>query len=357
MGTNRVTIHPVIMCGGAGTRLWPVSTQDHPKQFHRLVTDHTVFQDTVLRVRGEGFGAPVIVSNQRYAGLIRDQLDAIGVTAAAIILEPSARNTAAVAAVAARQIEASDPGSLALLLPSDHFIGNPDAFVTAVRDAAKTAATGYITTFGIRPDRPETGFGYIRQGDRIDGQLSRISEFKEKPELETALRYIADPAFSWNAGIFLFPASLMISELAAHAPDILEASTAALDAAVSGAAGIALDADIFATVRSTSVDYAVMEKTTCSAVYAPLDCAWNDIGTWAMIGALRQRNNDVEPVLIDAPGCSVHADADHIVALVGVENLSVVVEGNRILVTANDRTQDVGAVVKALRARGDTDHV
>ena len=348
-------IYPVIMCGGAGTRLWPVSTQAHPKQFHPLVTDKTVFQDTVLRVRGEAFAPPVIISNQRYAGLIADQLAAIGVAPSAIILEPEARNTAAVAAVAARYIARQDPDGLALLLPSDHFIGQPDVFVDAVLAAAQTAKSGFIATFGIRPDRPETGFGYIQRGEAIGGPLHAVAGFKEKPNLETATEYIQDPTFSWNAGIFLFPASLMTDELETLAPDVLDAATAALDGAQDTGNGLLLDPAAFGAVRSTSIDYAVMEHTARAAVYAPLDCQWNDIGTWATIGELRQQENAVDPVRIDAEDCTVRSDAGHVVALVGVKDLCVVVEGDRILIASKDRTQDVGKIVAALRKAGRTD--
>lgn len=350
-----MAIHPVIMCGGAGTRLWPVSVQDQPKQFHRLVTDRTVFQDTVLRVRANGFDAPIVISNQRYAALVREQLAEIGVTPRAIILEPVARNTAAVAAVAARYIEQFDPDGLGLLLPSDHFIGQTDAFIAAVHEAATTAQSGYITTFGVKPDRPETGYGYIQRGEMIAPPISRIGAFREKPDLDTASRYFADPAFSWNAGIFLFPAALMTEELRAHAPDILDTASAALDAASDVDGTILLDLQQFSEVRSTSVDYAVMEKTTRAAVYAPLDCQWNDIGTWDMISRLREPGNAPDPAMIASEGCTVRSDGSHFVALVGVKDLCVVIEGNRILIAARDSTQDVGKVVTALREAGRSD--
>ena len=293
--------------------------------------------------------APIVISNQRYAGFIGEQLGEIGVTPAAVILEPFARNTAAVAAVAARQVARTDPDGLVLLLPSDHFIGQPDIFIAAVTEAAATATSGFITTFGIRPDRPETGFGYIQRGETLSGPLSSVSEFKEKPDLETALKYVADPAFSWNAGIFLFPAGLMIDELEKLAPDILDAATAALDAAAATDGGLLLDPNCFEAVRSTSIDYAVMESTSRAAVYAPLACQWSDIGTWDMISTLSQRGNAIEPVLIDSGDCTVRSDADHLVALVGVDGLIVVVEGNRVLVSHKDRAQDVGKIVKALK--------
>jgi len=349
-----MTIHPVIMCGGAGTRLWPVSNQACPKQFHALVSDKSVFQETVLRFAGaDGFHArPVIISNAAYAGLVTGQLAAIGVTPAAILLEPEGRNTAAVAAVAARYLADAAPDSLGLLVPSDHFIGRPDVFLDAVRSAAPVAAGGYITTFGIAPSRPDTGFGYIHSAEPLSGPVARVAAFREKPDAATAAAYLASGAYSWNAGIFLFSPQTMLAELGAHAPDILAPAAAALAAARADGALIHLEPAAFAAVPSTSIDYAVMEKTARAAVLAPLDCAWSDIGTWAMVGEVSSRENAPAPVLINSENCLVHAEEGQLVALVGVEGLVVVADGRRILVAARGRTQDVGAVVKALKERG-----
>lgn len=354
-------IYPVIMCGGAGTRLWPVSTQDNPKQFHPLVTDRSVFQDTVLRFStGEhaaAFAPPVVISNGRHERLVEQQLAEIGVSPAAIILEPVGRNTAAVAALAAKFVQDLDPGALAILLPSDHFIGKPDAFCKAVLDAAGTAQAGRIVTFGIQPTRPDTGFGYIQAGEPLSGRIRKVAAFREKPDFETASRYIADGDYSWNAGIFLFAPETMLAELRAHAPDVLDRAGAALAAADLARGSIALDRDKFETVPSISVDYAVMEHTTQAAVFGPLDCQWSDIGTWGVISDLRREDSPETPVEIDSRNCSVHADGGQLVALVGVENICVVVEGDRILVTSKDRTQDVGKVVAALRDAGRSDQV
>lgn len=348
-----MTIHPVIMCGGAGTRLWPASDVACPKQFHRLVSDRTVFQETVLRFHGkEGFAAPVIVSNAAYAGLIAEQLGEIGVTPDAVLLEPVGRNTAAVAAVAARHLAGTSPGRLGLLVPSDHFIGLPDVFVGAVREAASVTGTGHITTFGIAPNRPETGFGYIQTGAPLAGPVSAVAAFREKPDAATAADYLASGRYSWNAGIFLFDAATMLGELEAHAPDILAAVSGALKAARHEGANVYLDPECFAAVRPDSIDYAVMEKTSRAAVYAPLDCAWSDIGTWATIGEVSDRRNSPEPVRIGAGDCLVHAADGILVALVGVENLVIVADGKRVLVAARDKAQDVGAVVTALREAG-----
>ncbi|MFN7164225.1 MAG: mannose-1-phosphate guanylyltransferase [Hyphomonas sp.] len=348
-----MTIHPVIMCGGAGTRLWPVSNQARPKQFHALVSEKSVFQETVLRFAGaEGFHQnPVIISNAAYAGLIAQQLAEIGVTPAAVLLEPEGRNTAAVAAVAARYLAGAFPEGLGLLVASDHFIGKPETFLAAVRAAAPSAHDGYITTFGIAASRPDTGFGYIQAGEIIDGQVARVAAFKEKPDAATAAAYLASGAYSWNAGIFLFSPSTMLAELATHAPLILERSDEALARAYLDGANRYLDAAAFAAVPSTSIDYAVMENTTRAAVYAPLDCAWSDIGSWAMVGEVSARDNSPAAIEIDTNNCRVHAADGQLVALVGVENLIVVADGNRILITHKDRSQDVGGVVKALKER------
>lgn len=354
-----MAIHPVIMCGGAGTRLWPVSNQACPKQFHRLVSDKSVFQETVLRFHHQpGFHPePVIISNAAYAGLIAEQLAAIGVTPGAVLLEPEGRNTAAVAAVAARHLAAVDATALGLLVPSDHFIGQPETFTDAVREAASAAAEGYITTFGIAPSRPETGFGYIQSGERLSGKLQRVAAFKEKPDAATAAEYLASGRYSWNAGIFLFRPETMLTELGHYAPGVLDGASRALAAARTDGANIYLDPAAFAMTPSISIDYAVMEHTAHAAVLAPLDCAWNDIGTWTAVGDVSSRPNCPAAIEIDTSGCLVHAREGQLVALVGVEDLIVVADGNRILITRKDRAQDVGAVVKALKESGQKDYL
>lgn len=354
-----MSIHPVIMCGGAGTRLWPVSNRACPKQFHRLVSDKSVFQETVLRFQGQpGFHPePVIVSNVAYAGLIAAQLAGIGVTPSAILLEPEGRNTAAVAAVAALYLESLGPGALGLLVPSDHFIGRPDIFAGAVREAAAAAADGLITTFGIAPDRPETGFGYIQAGARLAGRIRKVAAFKEKPDAETAAGYLASGLYSWNAGIFLFRPETMLTELGHYAPGVLDGAARALAGARTDGASRYLEAAAFAATPSISIDYAVMEHTAHAAVLAPLDCAWNDIGTWSMIGAISSRRNHPAAIEIDSPDCLVHAAEGQLVALVGVEGLIVAIDGNRILITRKDRAQDVGKIVKTLRETGLKDYL
>jgi mannose-1-phosphate guanylyltransferase/mannose-6-phosphate isomerase len=352
-------IYPVIMCGGSGTRLWPVSTSRHPKQFVPLLSEESLFQQTIRRMLpaddAPEFAPPTIVSNARYLDLIEAQLANIGVSPLAILLEPCARNTGAVAAVAAEFIDKIDPDGLVILLPSDHFIGQPAAFRKAVTGATAIAAAGHIVTFGVSPDRPETGFGYIKAGKRIADDTHTVDAFREKPNRETAMSYLEDGAYTWNAGIFLFPARLMREELKQHAPDLLETATEALRLADITGVVHRIDEATFSTARSISFDYAVMEHTQAAAVVGPLSCAWNDVGTWPAVGHLQASSGPVPPVLIDAENCTVHSDDGVLVAALGVEDLVIAVRDGSVLVMSQSRAQDVKLVIDALKARGLTD--
>ncbi len=361
MADSLPRIYPVIMCGGAGTRLWPVSTSRTPKQFRRLLSDRSIFQDTVLRVQPDRLvnadPRPLIVSNIAYRDQIEAQLEALGIEPLAILLEPEARNTAAVAAVASAFIQERDPDGLVLLLPSDHFVARPEAFCAAAIDAAPLSASGRIVTFGIAPDRPETGFGYIRSGAALTALIAAVSAFREKPDLETAQAYLGDPRYSWNAGIFLFPARLMLGELEHLAPATHGPALASLAAAKIDGAAVYLDPHAFGEADAISIDYAVMEKTAKAAVYAPLSCGWSDIGTWPMIGERQPHLTQVEPVLIDVADCIIHAHDDTLIAAIGLEGMVVVSVDGAVLVMPKSRAQDVGKVVAILKARGDTGRV
>ncbi|KJS38542.1 MAG: hypothetical protein VR74_05330 [Hyphomonas sp. BRH_c22] len=349
-------IYPVIMCGGSGTRLWPVSTSRTPKQFVNLVSDTSLFRQTVARLAPGGDGldlaAPIIISNARYLDLIDAQLKADNISPLAILLEPCARNTAAVAAVAAEFVGRIDPKGLVLLLPSDHFIGNPGAFRKAIAEAAAIAAAGRIVTFGISPDRPETGFGYIKAGEQIGPSAFAVSSFREKPNHVTALSYLADENYSWNAGIFLFPADLMRAELETHAPDVLRGVKDALDRAQADGTVHHIDETAFSAVRSISIDYAIMEHTSNAAVCGPLSCAWSDVGTWPAVGDLQTSSGQLEPVLIDTENCTIHSEQGVLVAALGVEDLVIAVHDGAVLVMSKARAQDVSLVIEALKARG-----
>lgn len=354
-------IYPVIMCGGAGTRLWPASTSTQPKQFHRLVTDKSIFQETVLRLQGvfgiEVHPCPVIVSNRAYGDTVLTQLEEIGISPLAVLLEPFARNTAAVAAIAAEFVREIDPDGLVLLLPSDHHISRPDAFHAALSLAAPVAAEGCIATFGILPDRPETGFGYIQAGEQIGDTLYQVAAFREKPDSDTANAFLKDLRFSWNAGIFLFSPDTMLAELRLLAPDILEPAVKALKDASHEGAVIRLDQDAFERIPPKSIDYAVMEHTRRAVVCAPVCCGWSDIGTWPVVGDLGARQPLTEPVRINADDCLVYTEDDTLVALVGVRDLVVAVVDGNVLVVPKSKAQDVGLIVEELKARGLQDRI
>jgi mannose-1-phosphate guanylyltransferase/mannose-6-phosphate isomerase len=358
---TKLTVYPVIMAGGMGTRLWPVSQSSRPKQFQRITSDKTMLQETALRMVGTvddvTFAAPSVIGGQAFEAHIAEDLGEIGLAPDKIILEPFGRNTAAVAAISALMIE--DPDALVLLLPSDHHMADPDGFRAAIAAAAPVAAQGKITTFGISARSAHTGYGYIRQGEQISGNVREFDTFVEKPDRETAQSYLDDGRYTWNAGIFLYPVKTMLADLQAHAPDILAESKKAYDAARIDGPSVHLDAAAFEKVRSDSIDYAVMEKTTNGAVYAPLECGWDDIGSWTAVAALSAADSNPDPMVIevDTKGCHVQSDGKILVTAVGVEDLVIVAHDNIVLVSHKDHAQGVKAVVEELRSAGMTDFI
>jgi mannose-1-phosphate guanylyltransferase / mannose-6-phosphate isomerase len=289
-------IIPAIMSGGAGTRLWPLSTEAHPKQFHTLAGPDSLFARTARRVSGEvaglSFAGPIILCNARHAVLVRQHLNAIAPTA--LVFEPVPRNTAAVAAIAAAVAADADPNALVLLLPSDHLIADVPAFHAAIARAAPFARER-IVTFGITPDRPAVGYGYIKRGAGLGDGVFAVDSFEEKPDAETAQRYLDAGGFAWNAGIFLFQPQTLLAEFAASS-DIREAALAALTAARRSDDEIHLDATRFAQVPSQPLDIAVMEKTSRAAV-APCTIGWADIGSWDEVWRLTPRGVDGYAIL------------------------------------------------------------
>jgi mannose-1-phosphate guanylyltransferase/mannose-6-phosphate isomerase len=350
-------IVPVIMSGGAGTRLWPLSTEAKPKQFHALGSALTMLQETGLRLcddAGLAFAPPVIICSMRHLDEVASQLQAVSIIPSAIVLEPLARNTAAVAAIAAQIVADQFPGALALLLPADHVIQNPAAFRAVIGRAAATARKR-IVTFGIEPDRPETGFGYIQRGEALDDGVFKVSRFTEKPPLALAQHYLDEGGYDWNAGIFLFAPTVMLAEMNAHRPDILKAALSALSAASREGVVIYLDHDLFAKTPSESIDVAVMEATALAAV-APCSVGWADIGSWSELwrmGPFDGAGNVTrgEVFAIDTRDSYLHAD-DMTIAVVGVSDLVVVASQGAVIVLPKSRSQEVKALlagVKALR--------
>lgn len=355
-------IVPVIMSGGSGTRLWPLSRTAHPKQLHALVSGMTMLQDTVARVTGEAetfrFEPPVVVLNERQHDLARLQLDALGAGAARFVVEPAGRNTAPVAAVAAELVRRTHgDDALILLLPADHHIRDVAGFRAAIGTGARLAEQGHIITFGIAPERPETGYGYIRRGEALEGGYT-VRAFTEKPDLERAKGFLADGGYYWNAGIFMFGAGRLAEEMSRHCPDVLKASRAAVEAGIEDVDTLRLDAEAFAACPSISFDYAVMERTDSAAV-VPADIGWSDVGAWSALWEIAER---------DAAGNAVRGDAELVdtrntyvlstgrkVGVIGVEDLVVVETEDAVLVARREASQDVKTVVEALKAQGRSD--
>lgn len=345
-------ITPVIMSGGAGTRLWPVSRVGRPKQFHALGGDRTLIQETALRARGSSFGRPIVVCNAAHADMASAQLAEVGLSPL-IVLEPEARNTAACAVAAAALVAAADPDGLVLLAPADHLITDTSAYAAAVEAGLPAAEAGKLVVFGLRPDRPETGYGYIRAATP-DGAVRPVDAFVEKPDAATAARFVADPAYSWNAGIFLFKASAFLEEARRLAPEVAAAAEAGIADATRSGDTIALGAS-FARSPSISVDYAVFEKTD-RAMVVPCELGWSDVGAWRALWELAEGSDDRNALAGDvvtsgAAGCLVRTDGPT-VALAGVQDVVVIVQDGVVLVAAMDAPEAVKAVVAKLKAQG-----
>lgn len=355
-------LHPVVLSGGSGTRLWPLSRQNQPKQFLSLIGDRSLFQETILRAsKLPGVQPPVTVCSEDHRFMVGEQLQEIGVASGGILLEPVARNTAPAIALAALHLVARDPDATMLVMPADHLIEDEAAFREAVAQAAHLGEAGWLVTFGIRPDYAETGYGYILRGELLSDSGYRVQRFVEKPDQATAERYVAEGTYAWNSGMFLFKAQRYLDELAQHAVDILAAATAAYATAGSDLDFIRIDKDAFATSPSDSIDYAVMEKTSRAAV-VPVSCGWSDIGSWSSLWSVAERDADGnrhegDVISVDTRGSLVRASDRRMIATIGVEDLVVIDTADATLVARKDRVQDVKAIVDKLKAAGRTEHL
>jgi mannose-1-phosphate guanylyltransferase/mannose-6-phosphate isomerase len=349
-------IHPVILSGGSGTRLWPMSRSLYPKQLLALTGERSLLQETARRVAGDhGFAPPLIIANEEHRFIIAEQMREIGVTPAALILEPIGRNTAPAACIAALRLAAADPDAVMLVLPSDHSIGDLAAFRRATECAAGAAKAGHVVTFGITPERAETGYGYISKGRALAGIQGAfaVTAFVEKPDPKTAERYVASGDYFWNSGIFLFPAALYLAELERLRPEMLAACKKTLAAAKIDADFVRLDKAAFAATPSDSIDYAVMEHTDRAAI-VPVTMAWSDLGSWDALwemGAKDERGNALAGnVVAEATSnCYLRSEAG-LVAAIGIEDLVVVATDDAVMVAPRNRTQEVKQLVGRLLA-------
>ena len=347
-------IHPVILSGGSGTRLWPMSRTLYPKQLLTLLGRESLLQQTVRRiVERETFAPPILVANEEHRFIIAEQLREIAVVPRALLLEPVGRNTAPAACLAALALTETDPDPLMLLMPSDHTIGDVDAFVDAIGRAAAAAQAGALVSFGIAPERAETGYGYIRRDGELDGVkgVFAVAEFVEKPGPEQAEKYIESGEHSWNSGIFLFPARVYLDELERLRPDMVAACRQALATAQRDCDFIRLGKDAFSTCAADSIDYAVMEHTRRAAV-VPVSMGWSDVGSWDALwemGSKDQHGNSLEGNVVaeETRNCYLRSEAG-LIAAIGIEDLVVVATDDAVMVAPRNRTQEVRKLVARL---------
>jgi mannose-1-phosphate guanylyltransferase/mannose-6-phosphate isomerase len=348
-------IIPVILSGGSGTRLWPLSREAYPKQFLPLVDQRTMLQNTALRIAGlADTTAPLVVCNEEHRFMVAEQLRAVGIQPAAVILEPIGRNTAPAVAVAALHAQLAGADPILLILPADHVIADVEGFRAAVRQIAPHAEAGRLITFGIVPTAPEIGYGYIKAGAPLDDSgVCKVERFVEKPDTATAQTYLQSGAYSWNSGMFMFRASAFLAELERFAPAMLAACQQALATGRADTDFLRLDRKAFAACPKDSIDYAVMEKTD-QAVVLPLTVGWNDVGSWSALWEAGERDADGnitrgDVIAVDTRDTYVDAST-RLVATVGVADLVVVETADAVLVASKERVQEVKAVVDQLKA-------
>ena len=350
---TRVT--PVLLCGGVGSRLWPVSRQGRPKQYLNLIGENSLLQQTLKRINGVEQSAPIIVCNEEHRFLVAEQLRQLGITAPTIILEPEGKNTAPAIALAALAASASDPDVNLLVLPADHYVGKPAALIDAIEKASSASAQGKLVTFGLVPSRPETGYGYIKRGEALAPEVSVLEQFVEKPDQRTAEGYIASGDYVWNSGMFMFTAGRFLESLAEFQPDMAQVCESAMQRAERDMDFIRPDAEVFGTCPSDSIDYAVMEHTPEGAVVS-LDCDWSDIGAWSALWEAGDQdaagNVTQGDVVLNKTQNSYVRSQSRLVTTTGVKDLVVVETADAVMVADRHSVQDVKELVNLLKAAG-----
>jgi mannose-1-phosphate guanylyltransferase/mannose-6-phosphate isomerase len=346
---------PVLLSGGVGSRLWPVSREAHPKQFLPLAGELSMLQETLQRTSGLEETAPLVVCNEEHRFMVAEQLRQVQLQASALILEPEGRNTAPAVALAALRAVVSDPEALLLVLPADHVIQDVEAFAAAVGKAVPMAQRGRLMTFGVVPSSPETGYGYIKCGASLESELYELERFVEKPDASTAQAYVDSGSYLWNSGMFLLGASAYLDELEKFQPEILDACREAMAGAQVDMDFVRPDPQLFGQCPSNSIDYAVMEKTDRGGVVS-LDCGWSDVGAWSALWDVAERDqsgNAVKgDVILDNCRNSYFRSESRLVAATGVDDLVVVETADAVLVADRDRVQDVKNIVNRLKADG-----
>jgi mannose-1-phosphate guanylyltransferase len=348
-----MSILPIILAGGYGSRLWPLSREDSPKQFINLNGNQSLLQNTLRRLDNFKAKLPIIICNEEHRFIVAEQLREIQCLAGNIILEPTSKNTAPAIAIAALTALAKNEDPLLLVLAADHAIQNPTAFQEAIRTAIPHAETGKLVTFGAPPTKPETGYGYIRKGKSLSTYVYTVEEFTEKPDPDTAANYLTDTNYYWNTGIFLFKASRYLEELEIHRPDILTACQLATENTKTDLDFLRIDTKAFLQCPADSIDYAIMEKTH-NAVMVSMNAGWSDIGSWPSLWEIatdKDNEGNVshgDVMLLNCRNNYIHADTE-LIATIGLENLIVIQTKDAILIAHKDSAQDVKLIVEKLK--------